>query len=743
MIKHLGEELVPFETSGFSRTPETPLPGETVTVRCRMDQTDLAPALELECEGSYRTLLGTTDDQRYYSFSLGAFDHPQTVRYRFLTGLEQTRWFSFDVVSEERIETPLALSRVGDAVQVALCEDATLTVEGGDTLRLTLSQAPHGGELCDTATLPLPQGFSITCGRNCIWSLNRLSVPVAHCLGYTLRRNARGRVVWAGLRLSLTARHIMGTGERFHAVDQTGSHATGRVVEKFTHQGEQAYLPVPFFMTEQGLGWHRQSDIPAAMRFGEETLIAQETEGQTLTRDCLYFGKPAEILSRFVADTGAPALPPEWSFGVWISGNGWNCDAEVDAQLAALSENRYPASIMVLEQWSDERTFYLWHPTHWRDPAALVRRVRAAGLHLVLWQIPVIKHEWDGHPGDALARDTREALDHGYTVTSEDGSPCRITERWFHHSLLPDFTNPDAARWWFDRRKPLLDMGVEGFKTDGGEFLFEKTARLHDGSTGLTAHNRYPGQYVGAYHDFMRQHGVNGVTFSRAGYTGAQTQPIHWAGDQVSEWSELQAQLCAGLSAGLSGVLFWSFDIGGFAGPIPSAELYLRATAMGCFCPVMQWHAEPRGGQFSGGLGEGYNNDRSPWNLAEKLGDGRVLTVGCAFANLRETLRPYLWQEAQHCAKAARPMMAHLCLDWPDDARVWSTQDEYMLGRELLVAPLTRAGEDTRAVYLPKGEWEEYFTGETVEGPRELRVTCPLDRIPVYRRRDAHAACAD
>ena len=151
------------------------------------------------------------------------------------------------------------------------------------------------------------------------------------------------------------------------------------------------------------------------------------------------------------------------------------------------------------------------------------------------------------------------------------------------------------------------------------------------------------------------KNGVNGVTFSRAGYVGAQTQPIHWAGDQKSEWGELQACLNAGISAGLSGVLFWSFDIGGFTGPIPSAELYLRSTAMGCFCPVMQWHAEPRGGQFGAGLGEGYNNDRSPWNLAEKLGDQRVLTIACDFARQRETLRPYLWTEAQTRLRRVAP----------------------------------------------------------------------------------------
>jgi alpha-D-xyloside xylohydrolase len=150
----------------------------------------------------------------------------------------------------------------------------------------------------------------------------------------------------------------------------------------------------------------------------------------------------------------------------------------------------------------------------------------------------------------------------------------------------------------------------------------------------------------------------------------------------------------------------------------------------------MQWHSEPSGGQFAGGADNGGDNDRSPWNLAERLGDERVLTIAGGFARLRQKLRPYLWREARHCAAAGRPMMAHLCLDFPDDPRAFAVQDEYMLGRGLLVAPLTKKGEEERAVYLPRGSWTEIFTGETVEGPREVRAQCPLSRIPVYRRGD-------
>ncbi len=735
MLKHLGEELVPFTPSGFAREPERPLAGEPVTVRCRVDFTGETPVLLLRAHGAERTLAPDTGDGRFYAFRLGAFETGDTVEYQIKAGEEATPWFRFAVDSVETIEKPLALYRRGDAVVVALAADVCLTVTGGETLTMSLAQQAAQGAPAEGATLMLPQNFTFVAGRDFIWQLNRLSDAICTCLGYTLRRDPAGRVTSVAMRMRMAASHVLGTGERFEAVDMHGHATNGRVVEKFTHQETDTYLPIPFFMTEQGFGWYRAGTIPAAMRFGEVTELEQETEGTLLTVDEITFGKPADLLSRFIARTGKPTLPPEWAFGLWISAHGWNTDAEVDAQLAALKRFNYPATVMVLEQWSDERTFYRWHDTNWRDPAAMVRRVREAGLHLVLWQIPVVKYEWDGEAGEQLLADEREAIEKGYVIKAADGSPYRVTERWFHHSLMPDFTNPAAVQWWFGKRKHLLDMGVEGFKTDGGEFLFDKSARLFDGTSGLAAHNLYSGQFIGAYHDFFEREGVQGVTFSRSDFVGAQSRPIHWAGDQMSEWGELQACLNAGLSAGLSGILYWSFDIGGFAGPIPSAELYLRATAMGCFCPVMQWHAEPRAGQFDAGKGELYNNERSPWNLAEKHHDETILAIACDFAHIREGLRPYLWQEARHSAETGRPMMAHLCLDWPDDPRCFSVSDQYMLGRELLVAPLTREGEDTRDVYLPAGSWEDYFTGELLGGGRTVRVTCPLDRIPVYRRR--------
>src|SRR5699024_4143290 len=139
------------------------------------------------------------------------------------------------------------------------------------------------------------------------------------------------------------------------------------------------------------------------------------------------------------------------------------------------------------------------------------------------------------------------------------------------------------------------ELGVDGFKTDGGEFIYRDDVRFADGSSGRAGKNRYAQQYTAAY---TRHLAPEQALFSRAGYAGQHTTPIHWAGDQQSQYSELASALRAGLSAALTGIPFWSFDIGGFAGPLPSLDLYRRATQLACFVPVMQWHSEPDGGQF-------------------------------------------------------------------------------------------------------------------------------------------------
>ena len=715
MIRHLPDGIFPFDDCGYARTPLYPMTGQEIHIDCLCDGGE--PALETAGQS---TALRPARTEKGWRFTLPAMERPCALRYRLVCGEESTRWFDLEVLSPAKVERPL---RMG-AGWAELCPGVYLSCrkeESGTAFTLTGRQPEDTP--CD----------GVTFGGNGLWRMALEGGRSLACPRMTLGLRADGTAAFVETELQGAHRHVYGTGERFDAADQQGRGSCGRVVEHFTRQGEWSYLPVPMFLTDGGFGLYRETGRSVAMAFGETIRLSSPVcEGMT---DHLLTGAPDRQLREYLRLTGGAALPPEWAFGLWISANGWKCDADVDEQLRELKAHDCPASVMVLEAWSDESTFYRWSNL-WCDPAAMVRRVREAGLHLVLWQISVLKALRDCPDPEPVRRDREEAVARGYVVKNADGSPYVIPERWFEGSLLPDFTNPKAREWWFARRDHLLEAGVEGFKTDGGEFLFGDDVLLHDGTAGQEAHNLYPLQYTLAYHDWMQSRGVPGLTFSRAGYAGSQRAPIHWAGDQLSTWEELRGQLTAGLSAGLSGILFWSFDMGGFAGPLPDGELYLRATAMGCFCPVMQWHAEPRSGQFERPDDPTLNNDRSPWNLARSWNDPSLMETACAFARLREKLRPVLWEEAQACVRNGRPMMAHLCLDWPEDERALSCGDEYMLGRRYLVAPVVEKGAKGRRVYLPQGQWRHFFTGEKFAGG-EYDLPCPLDTALVFERLEA------
>jgi alpha-glucosidase (family GH31 glycosyl hydrolase) len=293
---------------------------------------------------------------------------------------------------------------------------------------------------------------------------------------------------------------------------------------------------------------------------------------------------------------------------------------------------------------------------------------------------------------------------------------------------MPDWTNPEARAWWLAKRRYLVEeVGVDGFKTDGSEHAWGGDLRYADGSRGIDTNNRYPVLYAAAYHELLRSAGREPVTFSRAGFTGAGSVPCHWAGDEDSTWDAFRASVTAGISAGASGIPFWGWDLAGFSGEVPDVELYLRAAAMAVFCPLMQYHSEFNHHRRP-------SRDRTPWNIAERTGDRRVIPVYREFARLRERLVPYLAAEGRRAIRSGFPLMRALCFDWPADPSIWEYPMQYLLGDSLLVAPIVRPGVKTWDVYLPAGEWRDAWTGQRFRGREIVRSDAPLDRIPVFVR---------
>ncbi len=542
-----------------------------------------------------------------------------------------------------------------------------------------------------------------------------------------------------------------GMGEKYDSLNQKGKTVINQVREKFCFQGDKTYCTTPFFWTDTGFGLYVDTCEVTTVYFGEKSIEITLPETAEVV---LFSGTPEEMVREYMSLFGPAVLPPEWTMGIWISANRWNTQKDVDELLAKLKKYDFPASIVVLEAWSDEATFYIWNgakyepvpngqalkyedfdfsDTPWPDPAKMVQDIHAAGLKLLLWQVPVYKKQGDDEVQNAQNDlDREDAASRKLCVTMPDGAPYTIPKgNWFPDSMVPDFTNPETVKSWFAKRQYLLDIGVDGFKTDGGEFIHRSDAQFHDGSTGKEGVNRYSRDYTGSYHNFV---GSKGVIFSRAGFSGQHTVPCHWGGDQQSQSSELASVLKAGLSAAATGMIFWGFDLAGFAGPLPNLDLYRRATQMACFCPIMQWHSEPDGGQFRELMpGAEGNNERSPWNMEECYATPGFMDEMRYWHKLHEQLRPYLWKTAQDCVRDSKPFMRPLIYEWPGDENAVNCQDEYLLGDDLLVAPLLEENATTREVYLPEGMWFDFFDGTEYAGNQT--ITAGKDgKLPVFTR---------
>lgn len=552
-----------------------------------------------------------------------------------------------------------------------------------------------------------------------------------------------------GRLLKITARYkaAYGLGEKFDSLNQKGREVVVEVVERFCNQGSSSYCVTPFFMTEAGFGIYVETRERTVFSF-RETIRCDMPEDAAVY---VFSGSMREILSDYMGFTGRPKPLPEHAFGVWISANRWNCQRDVEEQITLLKKYGFPADVLVLEAWSDEATFYIWNGAghqagdgrpryedfdfrksgRWPDPKDMIERLHAEGIKLVLWQIPVWKRqEPEEERSPQLSLDRAYAVKHRLCVMNADGTPYEIPEgNWFAGSLIPDFTKEETKKFWFEKRQYLLDMGVDGFKTDGGEFIYREDILFANGETGKQGKNGYCQDYIDAYREFA---GGERLLFSRAGYVGAGRTPILWAGDHQSTNEELKSVLTAGLSAAMSGILFWSFDIGGFAGALPDPDLYLRATQMACFCPVMQWHSEPEGGQFKELMpGITGNNERSPWNIALVYGKPELIEEIRYWHLLRMELLPYLYGAAGEAAEKDLPMMRPLFYSNPEDENCLPVEDEYMLGSRLLVAPLMEEGQRTRDFYLPAGNWYGFFTGKKYGGKRAYHSDVE-EKFPVY-----------
>lgn len=571
-----------------------------------------------------------------------------------------------------------------------------------------------------------------------------------------------GQRAWR-VRFALPLRpqeRVTGFGERYDAVDHTGSALDSVVFEQYKSQGAErkTYMPMPFAHVVGAAGWGFHVDTSRRVWFDvgrsqrDRFLVEAETgpDGVIVLRT--FDGAPTEVLRGFLDGVGRAVELPSWVFRLWASGNEWNTQAEVMRQMDLHREHDIPVGSVVIEAWSDESTFTAFRDAQyevtadgaphrladfrfpedgaWPDPRAMTEELHRRDITVHLWQIPLIKMR--PHPRGQAAADARAAIADDVLIREPDARgglrPYRNRGWWFPLGLMPDLTDERAARWWTEKRRYLVEeVGIDGFKTDGGEHAWGGELVYLDGRRGDEKNNLFPVAYAAAYGELLRSAGKAPVTFSRAGFAGSQAHGAFWAGDENSTWEAFRWSMTAGLTAASCGIVYWGWDIAGFSGEIPDAELYIRAMQASVFVPIMQYHSEFNHHRTP-------SRDRTPWNIAERTGDDRVLPLVRRFVHLREALVPYLERSARATVQTDVPLMRPLFFDWPDDSRVWDAPIEWMLGADILVAPVLEPGARTSSIYLPDGDWIDAWTGEGYGGGQLLDVATPIERLPVFLR---------
>ena len=518
-----------------------------------------------------------------------------------------------------------------------------------------------------------------------------------------------GRYVHDQLGLGV-GEYVYGLGERFGPLVRNG-----QVVDIWNEDGgtssELAYKNVPFYLTNAGYGVF--VDCPGRVSFEVASEVVSRVQlsvaGQSLEYLVIHGPSPREILGKYTALTGRPALPPAWSFGLWLTTSFTTQYDEktVTGFIDGMAARDLPLAVFHFDCfWMRELNWcdFEWDRRAFPDPPAMLRRLKARGLHVCVWINPYIAQR-----SSLFAEGTA----HGYLLRKPGGDVWQ-TDYWQAGMALVDFTNPDARAWFADKLRALLDMGVDCFKADFGERIPTDVAYF-DGADPERMHNYYTQLYNRTVFELLEERRGKGdaVVFARSATAGGQRYPVHWGGDSSTSFESMAESLRGGLSLAMSGFGFWSHDIGGFEGR-PDPALLKRWIAFG----LLSSHSRLHGNQTY----------RVPW-----LFDEESVSVLRLFTRLKHRLMPYLYGAAVIAHREGMPVMRPMAAVYPDDPACAHLDQQYFLGDDLLVAPVFNAEGDV-SYYVPPGTWTDLLGGKVAAGPGWVRERHGYDSVPLLAR---------
>ena len=522
--------------------------------------------------------------------------------------------------------------------------------------------------------------------------------------------------------------HFFGFGERMDFLDQRGKNVSlnvGRGQGRPHIIGaynvlEANYSPIPFFMSTEGYGIFFHNAYPTHWDMGHSSSnkYTFSAEGGELDYYFIYGPDFTSILDNYTDITGKSPLLPKFALGLQVgtySGGTWGHEEETSGEYVVNLVKKFrdlqiPLDVLHLdstwrifgENGGKGATSFEWRET-FSNPEAMFDSLYAMHLNMVGLHL---RPRFDN--GKKL-RLLDAAQKKGFVYPEENGKG----------EFVNYFDQKSVDWWWENGVMRVAKQGAMFLKTDEGSAFGHKANESEkvgpQGEEIKALHNLFPLAYAKApYEKFQAYNKIRGMNQTREGYAGIQRYPYIFAGDWPSEWQYFEPVIKAGLNIGLSGVGNWAHCMGGFE-HVADPELYIRWCQFGLLSPIAHL------------FGMEHPNYKEPWNYGEE-----ALRIFKQYDELRYSLIPYLYSASYEMHTTGKPLMRALVLDYQDDENVYAITDQYLLGKNLMVCPVTTKGAQTRVVYLPKGNWINYWTGERYLGKQHVNVLCPIDQVPIF-----------
>lgn len=519
-----------------------------------------------------------------------------------------------------------------------------------------------------------------------------------------------------------------GLGDKATQMNLKGKRLENFATDQYAFQKDQEplYKVVPFYIglqNKQSYGIFFDNTFRTYFDFCHErrNVTSYWAEGGEMNYYFIYGPQMQDVVTTYTDLTGKPELPPLWALGYHQCKWSYYPESNLKEVAAKFRELKIPCDALYLDiDYMEGFRCFTWNKEYFPDPKRMVAELAEDGFKTVVIIDPGIKidKEYDIY---------KEALEKDYFCKRADG-PYMKGKVWPGECNFPDYTNPAVREWWAGLFKELIsDIGVKGVWNDMNEPAVmevpNKTFPMdvrhdYDGNpcSHRKAHNIYGTQMARAtYHGVKRfAYPKRPFVITRSAYAGAQRYTSSWTGDNVATWEHLWIANIQVQRMSISGMGFTGSDIGGFAEQ-PSGELYARWIQLGVFHPFCRTHSS------------GDHGDQEPWAFDEE-----VIDITRKFVNLRYQLLPYLYTMFWQYIEEGIPMLKPLVYYDQDDIQTHYRNDEFVFGNQILVCPILEPNALGRRMYIPRGQWYNYWTNEEVKGGKEIWVDTKFDQIPIF-----------